>query len=245
MPLRDHFRPPTTKYGSWTSLHGGWPMVITQQIRKQLPPGFVAAPQAQLGAYFEIDLAAFEEDEISRNGITNSYGGVATATLARPKPTWAIETDVPEDDVFEVEIYSVEEERTLVAVIEIVSPANKDRPEKRRAFIGKCGALLRKGVAVSIVDLVTIRHANLYAELMTFIGHPDPNLEPEPSPLYASSCRWTTNAEGTRAHLEAWSSPMTVGQSLPSLPLWLTDTHSLLFDLERSYEQACEDLSIP
>jgi hypothetical protein len=94
MPLRDHFRPPTTKYGSWTSLHGGWPMVITQQIRKQLPPGFVAAPQVQLGTYFEIDLAAFEEDDTSGNGngISNSDGGVATATLARPKPTWAIET---------------------------------------------------------------------------------------------------------------------------------------------------------
>jgi hypothetical protein len=220
-------------------------MVITQQIRKQLPPGFVAAPRAQLGAYFEIDLAAFEEDDTDGNSISNSYGGVATAVLARPKPTWAIETDVPDDDEFEVEIYSIEEERTLVAVIEIVSPANKDRPEKRRAFIGKCGALLRKGVAVSIVDLVTIRRSNLYAELMMFIGHPDPNLGPEPSPLYASSCRWITNAEGTRAHLEAWSSPMTLGQSLPPLPLWLNDTQSLLFDLERSYEQACEDLSIP
>jgi Protein of unknown function (DUF4058) len=245
MPLRDHFRLPTTKYGSWTSLHGGWPMVITQQIRKQLPPGFVAAPKAHLGAYFEIDLAAFEEDDTDGNGITHSGGGVATATLARPKPTWAIETDVPEDDVFEVEIYNIEEERTLVAVIEIVSPANKDRPEKRRAFLGKCGALLRKGVAVSIVDLVTIRQANLYAQLMAFIGHSDPDLGPEPPPLYASSSRWTTNAEGTRARLEAWTSPMAVGQPLPPLPIWLSETESVLFDLDRSYEQACEDLSIP
>jgi hypothetical protein len=222
-----------------------WPAIIVQQIRKQLPPGFVAAPNAQLGAYFKIDLAAFEENDSYGNGVTTNGGGVATATLARPKPTWAIETDVPEDDVFEVEIYSVEEERTLVAVIEIVSPANKDRPDKRRAFLGKCGALLRKGVAVSIVDLVTIRHANLYAQMMAFIGHPDRELGPEPPPLYASSCRWTTNAEGTRARLEAWSSPMAVGQPLPPLPVWLTETQSVLFDLERSYEQACEDLSIP
>ena len=82
-----------------------------------------------------------------------------------PRPTWAVETDVPEEVEYEVQIYQAEEERQLVAVIEIVSPANKDRPDKRRAFVGKCGALLRKGVAVSIVDLVTIRHANLYAEL--------------------------------------------------------------------------------
>jgi hypothetical protein len=34
---------------------------------------------------------------------------------------------VPEDDLYEVQIYNAEEERQLVAVIEIASPANKDR----------------------------------------------------------------------------------------------------------------------
>lgn len=243
MPLRDHFRPPATKFGSWQSLHGGWPMVIVQQFRKQLPPGFVAAPSVQLGAYFEIDVAAYEQDDAPSGGATGTSG--ATATLAPPRPTWAVETDVPEEDEFEVQIYSADEERQLVAVIEIVSPANKDRPDKRRAFVGKCGALLRKGVAVSIVDLVTLRQSNLYAELMAFIGHPDPTLGAEPPPLYVSSCRWTTNAEGTRGRLEAWAHPMVVGAPLPALPVWLTETQSVLFDLERSYEQACEDLSIP
>ena len=244
MPLRDHFRPLTTKSGSWESLHGGWPMVIVQQIRNQLPPGFVAALRVHLGPYFEINSAADESDDPTSNFGARGGGAGAMAALAPPRPTWAIETDAPEDDVYEVEIYNVEEERTLVAVIEIVSPANKDRPEKRRAFAGKCGALLRKGVAVSVVDVVTIRRANLYAELMAFIGHPDPTLGPEPPPIYASSCRWTPNAEGTRARLEAWFSPMAVGQPIPALPLWLTDSQSLVFDLERSYQQACSDLSI-
>ena len=245
MPLRDHFRPPTTKFGSWESLHGMLPAIIIQQIRTQLPPGFVAAPRVHLGPYFEIDIAAYETDDASANSGARGGAAGAVAALAPPRPTWAIETDAPEDEVYEVEIYNVEEERTLVAVIEIVSPANKDRPEKRRAFVGKCGALLRKGVAVSVVDVVTIRRANLYAELMAFIGHPDPTLGPEPPPIYASSCRWTPNAEGTRARLDAWFSPMTVGQPLPPLPLWLTDSQSIVFDLERSYEQACVDLSIP
>jgi Protein of unknown function (DUF4058) len=241
MPLRDHFRPPATKYGSWQSLHGMLPSSIVRQLRTQLPPGFVSAPTVQLGAHFEIDRAPSEKGDAPF--IVTASG--ATATLAPPRPTWAVETDVPEEDEFEVQIYSADEERQLVAVIEIVSPANKDRPDKRRAFVGKCGALLRKGVAVSIVDLVTIRQSNLYAQLMEFVGHPDPTLGPEPPPLYASSCRWTPNAEGTRARLEAWTHPMAVGQALPALPIWLNDTQSLLFDLERSYEQACEDLSIP
>jgi hypothetical protein len=219
-----------------------WPAIIVQQIRKKLPPGFIAAPNVQLGPYFDIDIAAFER-VLDPTEATDSGG--RTAVLAPPKPTWAVDTDLPEDDIFEVEIYQVQEERLLVAVIEIVSPANKDRPDKRRAFAGKCGALLRQGVAVSIVDLVTIRQANLYAEMMAFIGHKDPHLGPEPPTIYVSSTRWTPNPEGTRARLESWFSPMTIGQPLPALPIWLGETHSLEFNLDRSYEQACEDLSIP
>jgi hypothetical protein len=245
MPLRDHFRPPTTKYGSWTSLHGMWPAILVQQLRKQLPPGFVSAPRVQLGPYFEIDIATLEKDDPSTSPGASVGNTGTTVTLAPPRPTWAIETDIPEEDEFAVEIYSADVERQLVAVIEIVSPANKDRPESRRAFVGKCAALLRKGVAVSIVDLVTIRHANLYSEMMTFIGHPDPTLGPEAPLIYASSTRWTPNESGDRARLAAWSCPMQVGEPLPTLPLWLTDTQSVSLDLERCYESACEDLSIP
>lgn len=199
-------------------------------------------PRVHLGPYFKIDIAAFEKgDRPPRIG----SGGGGMATLAPPRPTWAAETDVPDEDEYEVRIYNVEEEGRLVAVIEIISPANKDRPDKRRAFVGKRGALLRKGVAVSIIDVVMIRHANLYAELKTFIGHPDPNLGPEPPPIYASLCRWTPNPAGTRATLEAWSHPLSVGQALPPLPIWLPDGVSISFDLEHCYEQACADLSFP
>jgi hypothetical protein len=37
---------------------------------------------------------------------------------------------------------------------------------------------------------------------------------------------------------------MTVGQPLPTLPLWLSADRVIPLDLERSYEQACHDLWI-
>ena len=49
MPLRDHFRPPLADTASWEELHGGWPMVIVQQLRKTLPPGYVAGPKVRPG----------------------------------------------------------------------------------------------------------------------------------------------------------------------------------------------------
>jgi hypothetical protein len=61
-------------------------------------------------------------------------------------------------------IYDDRYGRRLVAAIELISPSNKDRPESRRAFVGKVAALLQRGVCVSLVDVVTIRDFNLYGK---------------------------------------------------------------------------------
>jgi hypothetical protein len=224
MPLRDHFRPPVSKKSSWEGFHATWPTWIVHQLRKQLPPGFVAEPRVHLGTLMEIDM------------------GTATAAWTATPPAVAVETDPPDEYEYEVRIFDVERERQLVAAIEFVSPANKDRSESRYAFVAKCAALVRKGVAVSVVDLVTIRRFNLYAQLMTFVGHPDPTMTADGPPIYAASCRWMTR--GTRARLEAWSHTMTVGAPLPTLPLWLAEELVIALDLEPSYEQACHDLWI-
>lgn len=241
MPLRDHFRPPLTSVASWEELHGGWPMVIVQQLRKRLPPGYVAGPHVHAGAQVGVDVAAFEKD-ISPADFDRGDGGVATAVWAPVAPSVAVETELPDYDEYEVRVYDAERGRTLVAAIEIVSPANKDRPEHRNAFVAKCAALLRNGVAVSIVDLVTVRHFNLYAELMAFLGQSDSTLGTDPPDLYAASCRWVPRRD--RAILETWSHALAVGQSLPTLPLWLSTSRVVPLDLEQSYERACDDLSI-
>jgi hypothetical protein len=130
-----------------------------------------------------------------------------------------------------------------VAAVEIVSPANKDRPEHRRLFVAKCIALLQQRVAVSIIDLVTVRDFNLYADLLEMLGQSDPSLSAGPPPLYAVSCRW--RARDNRRLLEVWHRPLTLSQPLPTLPLWLTDSFAVPLELEESYEQTCRDLRIP
>jgi hypothetical protein len=243
MPLRDHFRPPLDESASWEGFHGGWPMVIVQQLRRKLPPGYVAEPRVHVGAQVEIDVAAFENvDPNSGRWSTGGDGGVATAAWAPPAPNLAVEMTLPDCSEYEVRIYDVKRGRHLVAAIEIVSPANKDRLEHRNLFVGKCAALLQKGVAVSMVDLVTVRHFNLFAELMAFLGHGDPALHATPPPLYATSCRWVTKDE--RSFLQAWSHELSLGQPLPTLPLWLSGDLVIPLDLERGYEQACHDLWI-
>jgi hypothetical protein len=242
MPFRDHFRPPVSKKASWEGFHGMWPASIVQQLRKQLPTGYVAEPRVHLGTLMEIDVGALESTEVPRTGAAIGNGGAATAAWTATAPVVAVETDPPDEYEYEVRIFDLERDRKLVAAIELVSPANKDRQESRQAFVAKGAALLRKGIAVSIVDLVTVRRFNLYAQLMEFIGHPDRTMSNEEPPVYAASCRWVT--QGTRALLEAWSHTLVVGQRLPTLPLWLREELVIALDLEQSYEQACSDLWI-
>jgi len=139
--------------------------------------------------------------------------------------------DLPSPDVYEVLVYDTRHGRQLVAAVEIVSPANKDRPDHRAAFVARCAALLQNRVSVCIVDLVTTRHFNLYHDLLELIGQTDPSLGPEPPAIYAVACRGTKT--GADWLLEIWNQPLTVGQPLPTLPLWLADNLAVLANRRR------------
>ena len=243
MPLRDHFHPPISKRSSWEGFHGGWPMRIVEELAPKLPQGFVAEPRVHLGNYYEIDVSAFEEDagSASLDPAATGSGSLATSLEASPAPTLTIDAEFPDQYAYEVLIFDLARERRLVAAIEIVSPANKDRPESRQLFIAKCFNLLRQGVCVSIIDLVTTRQFNLYAELLALLERTDPALNPPPA-LYAVTCR--KRSGGRRTKLDSWFRPLTIGQPLPSLPVWLSETQTVSLDLEPSYEETCRILRV-
>ncbi|MFL5341193.1 MAG: hypothetical protein ACJ8F7_13685 [Gemmataceae bacterium] len=151
-------------------------------------------------------------------------------------------TDLPAQDDYEVRVYDEKRRCRLVAAVEIVTPANKDRPEHRRAFVAKCAALLRERVSVVIVDVVTARTPNLYGELLELIGQTDPNHSGD-VPTYAAACRMTKQDEDWL--LEAWSQSLVIGRPLPTVPLWLADNLAIPLELEASYEQSCGILNLP
>src|SRR6202022_2274848 len=112
------------------------------------------------GSSAEIDVATFENEGEAVMAGGDNGGGIATAVWAPPRPTLAVVTDLPAPDVYEVLVYDEKRPCRLVAAVEIVTPANKDRPEHRRAFVAKCAGLLRGHVSVVIVDVVTTRTQN-------------------------------------------------------------------------------------
>lgn len=119
----------------------------------------------------------------------------------------------------------------------------QDRPNTRKIFVGKVASLLEQGVCVSLVDLVTVRQANLYAELLTLLGRSDPALAPTPPHLYAVTLH-TRKPPKRRALLDAWFYPMTVGELLPTLPIWLNPELRVMLPLEPSYQETCRILGI-
>jgi hypothetical protein len=244
MPLRDHFRPPLADRRSWEGFHAQWPAMIVVGLNRELPERYVAEPQVHLGSSVEVDVATYEEEAagVSSAG-RGGDGGIATAAWAPPRPTLAVASDLPSLDEYEVRVYDTTSGRRLVAAVEIVSPANKDRPEHRRAFVAKCASLLQDRVCVAIVDLVTTRVFNLYGDLMDLVGVTDPSLAVGAPPLYAVACRWSRR--GDAWSLESWAHPLSLGQPLPTLPLWLSPDLAIPLALEPSYEETCRILRIP
>ncbi len=239
MPFRDHFRPPVSKRHSWEEVHGGWPMMIIQKLAPLLPEGYQAGPRVHLGSYFEVDIGTSEHDDAPQTRPQSADdGGVATV----PQAELSLETDSSDVSEYEVLIYDVQQEKRLVAAIEIISPANKDRPIHRNNFVAKCAALLQQDVCVVLVDIVTIRTDNLYLELLDHFELTDSDMSENDEGVYAAYCR--TRRMETKTIFDFWRKPLKLGKPLPTLPLWLTEEFSIPLDLEASYEDTCRLLRI-
>ena len=240
MPLRDHFHRPARGLWHWKSFHSTWATCITQHLnQKPLPPGYLALPQVQLATVAQVDVATVYEEEEELQAMT-ADGAVATAVWAPPKPALVVPADIANLDTIEIEVRNEEEGYRLVAAIELVSPANKDRPSNRRAFAAKCAAYLQQDVSVIVVDMVTERQENLHVELMDLLELGEGKAAVS-SDLYAVAYR-ALGRDDDKPRLEMWLESLRLGEVLPTLPVWIARDRAVPLDLEASYTAACESL---
>jgi hypothetical protein len=240
MPLRDHFRSPVNDKHRWDAVHGQWPAEIVRSLFDLLPEGFVAEPQIHHGSPFEVDVSMIEDDDRPRQVEMRERGTATLATIAQPL---TVPADLCEFDEYEIRVYDADRARRLVAAIELVSPANKDRPATRGQFISKVDALIRQEVCVSVVDIVKMQDTNLYAELLAQYGQSDPRQGKSPPAIYAATLRGRRPQPET-AVLDLWYFPLAVGQPLPTIPIWLTTELCIALPLESSYQEVCRLLRI-
>jgi hypothetical protein len=239
MPLLDHFHAPLADEIPWTSLHSGWATRIADDLNERwLPREYLAAEIATSGLHPEIDVATYEKPSVASPAAPGD--GAAVATLARP--TWQVADPVMSfavtfPEVFEVRIYTDLGRRKLVAVIELVSPSNKDRPGERRAFAGKTAAYLQQGVSVAVIDVVTSKLCNLHNEVVQLLGAPAEAAMPPDQPIYAASYRPTFRDE--KPQIDLWREPLAVGKPLPTMPLRLTGDLFVPVEFESTYTETC------
>ena len=121
-----------------------------------------------------------------------------------------------------------------MALIEIVSPGNKDRRSHVEDFATKVVMSLRARLGVLVIDLFPPRrsapdgmHAAIWEEFDAETYRP-----PADAPLVLAA--YHVDADGPEALLE----PTAVGRELTPMPLFLTADDYVLVPLEATYGQA-------
>lgn len=121
---------------------------------------------------------------------------------------------------------------SVIAVIEIVSPGNKDSRNAIRTFIDKSLALLRQGIHLLMIDLFppTARdpqgvHALLWEEIRE-----EPFALPSDKPLAIA-------AYSATPPITAYVEPVAVNDALPDMPVFLDADTYVRVPLEAAYDE--------
>jgi hypothetical protein len=119
----------------------------------------------------------------------------------------------------------------MVALVEIISSANKDRWRSIAEFINKTATALHLGTHVTLVDLFppgAFDPAGMHGALWEQFNPDNPYAVPEKQPL-------TLAAYAAGNPLTAYVDPLAVGDTLPEMPLFLTADHYIALPLEPAY----------
>jgi hypothetical protein len=237
MPLLDHFHAPLYPQRAWESFHSRWANSIADGLHRVLPRRFFAEVQIHLGNQVEADVAEFEGLAEAEDGSGNgAAGGVAVQPWAPPAAALVMPAVFPDD--LEVQVRDERRDARLVAVVELVSPRNKDRADSRRAFAAKCAAYLQRGIGVAVLDIVTSRQANLHNELVQLLTLGEPFTLSGDVSLYAVAYRPARRQEVNA--IDVWPATLAVGAALPVLPLAVRGYRAVPLDLEATYQDARE-----
>lgn len=253
MPLKDLSNSPM--FLGWTTCHSTWAIEIMRRLNDAiLSPDYLAGPTVRLGAQAEVDVGTFESSKPrSLFDSVNGHGdGTAVATApayAPPVPGLSEVVSLAAEDVFEVKVHKGKGGWNLVAAIELVSEANKDRDESRKDFAIKCASYLQLGVSVVVVDVIAERLANLHHELCVLLELPLSLRWKSPTGLSAVCYRTTQGrAKGGggngQVRLDVWPFALAVGEELPTVPLWLAADLAVPLELELTYAAACKSLRL-
>lgn len=241
MPLHDWNH---VEAGIFHAFHTAWIGEIQSSLNHGLLPStFYALAEQHVGGYIADVLTLREPDPEERSSAESfsgtSSGGSATALASLPQTSIheSIEVDLTELRR-SVAIRHVSTHR-IIALIEIVSPANKDRIERLQSFLDKTLQALANGIHVLVVDVLAP-------------GVHDPQGMHEAVRAAVSSVSNGTKATHRASTLASYLSQRTgfeafvehpqLGQLLPAMPVFLERIRYINVPLEETYQRAWDGM---
>lgn len=228
MPIHDWTRVPA---GLFHHFHQDWSIEIARALNRGLLPEGVAALVEQRAGPRESDVLAIERQN-PKSPREGAAGGLATEEPS----TQIVRRHARASYAARANRIAIRHHLgRLVAVIEIVSPGNKDSRSALRDFVEKSVEFIEAGVHVLIVDLFppTSRdpagvHKQIWDEFIDEVFA----LPPDRDRVLAS---YKAGIERV-AYLEL----LGIGDSLPSMPLFLTHHAHIKVPLEATYQTTWE-----
>jgi hypothetical protein len=172
--------------------------------------------------------------------LAEDTGGVVVAPN-RPKARYVMAA-MPENERYARKARRIaihHELGNVVAVIEIVSPGNKDSKRALRTFVDKSTSLIQQGVNLLVVDLFPPGprdpqgiHQAIWDELSN-----------EPFELPAEKSL-TVAAYQASPTTTAYVDPVAVGDMLPDTPLFLREERYVSVPLEETYQATWNGLPV-
>jgi hypothetical protein len=226
MPMHDWT---LVEAGIFHAFHHDWITEISRALNHGLlPTEYYALPEQQ-AAGFGPDVLTLQAPTVESQA--DSSRGAATAVQSRPQTQFTAETDAEfyRRKKSSIVVRHVSGDR-IVAILEIVSPGNKATRHAMRAFVEKACELLERRIHLLLIDPLPPGprdpngiHAAIWEEVedKPFALPPDHRLT-----LVAYECDLTT-----RAYIETIS----VGDPLPSMPLFLAPGVHVMVPLEATY----------
>ena len=224
MPIHDWTR---VDAGLFHHFHQRWIGSLCDALNAGgLPSGYFAlAEQVVSGPIPDVLTLQISEDL----AFDNSGGGLAVTT--DPPQTRFVQRA-------EIEIYARKADRItvrqrhgrVVAVLEIVSPGNKDSRNSIQTFVEKATMLLRQGIHLLIVDLFppSKRDPHGAHKLISDEIHEEDFAPPPEKPLTVVSYQ-------AGPMFVAYIEPIAVNDALPDMPLFLEPEKHVPVPLEATY----------
>ena len=229
MPVHDWTR---VDAGVFHDFHNVWIAELRNTFNTGLlPPGFYAMSEQHAGKYIA-DVLTPRRPELTEPPPRIIAGGVALADAPPQVRRQLSLSPAARTRRKTLAIRHVSDHR-IVALLEIVSSANKDRKEHVDDLLNKLEDALTHGIHVLVVELFPPGNSDpqgLHSALWERLGD-EPEDPPTEEPLLLASYVADTQI---RAYLEH----IAVGSLLPEMPLFLDPEYYVKTPLEATYQTA-------